>query len=132
MTEELTLFNWREYEDPFPLGYVTNGEQIKGATIPFHELKNYIGKKVLLEMPRESAIDYKVIKVIEFFENHEKVYKWENGVAVQTGTCSVIRFTDKAKHKFGNSWLSELYCKNGRIKTHYSHPECVYELRRTK
>lgn len=99
-----------EFTKELPLGYVDNGEEMKGRMIPFKELRDYIGQRILLEMPRQSAVDYKVIKVTNYYE----------------GEIDTIGYTDKKKEK-ENAWTRDIYCRNGTGTRMYD--VCMYELK---
>ena len=94
-----------------PLGYVEDGEKLKGKMIPFRDLKAYIGKRVLLEMPRQSAVDYKVIKITGYYQHDD---------------FDRVGYTDNKKPE--HAWASESYCKNGK-GAGQRFPECMYELK---
>ena len=100
----------------YPLGYINRNEftleDIKGEQIHFRDLQNMVGKKVLLEMPRQSAVDYRIVEITWFKPDAEDVYSGE--------TYEPIGKTDKAgindhrgrKKSYGS--ISEMYTRGGR------------------
>ena len=114
-----------------PLGYLKNGEEVKykGDEIPYQQLAEYIGQRVLLESPRQSAADYKVIIVTSYHKEIDKVYEWKDGKGKLIGTCDRIGFTDDNRRHKENSWLSEMYCRNGRYHRD-GYADTMYQLKR--
>lgn len=130
--KQISIFDALGRPQPLPLGYARNGERLKGDMIPFASLGNYIGKQVLLEMPRQSAVDYKVIMVTGFDEASDPVYETRFGNTVDTGKrASACSYSDNDRTKKTNARVSELFCKNGRYETS-RYPECMYEIRRAE
>ena len=104
----------------------------KGEMIPFQKLKNYIGKRVLIEMPRESAIDYKVVMIKNYYENADHSYRYnaETGDYEMEHTYDKVGFSDdKRKAHKENSWVGEIYCRNGRWEPTFAYPECFFEYK---
>ena len=127
MTGQMTIFDFMTKREPLPLGYVKNGEALKGRMIPFRDLAAYVGKRVLLEIVRESAVDYKVILVTNYYQDHDNVYCWKDGKAVMMQVCDRVGYSDDNRTQKCNSWVSEMYCRNG-IGKDVMFPECMYEL----
>ena len=111
---QLTLFDILPKE--IPLGYIRDGEvdAFKGDVIPFSQLANYIEERVLMECPRQSATDYKVVLVKKYLTDSDKVYNWRNGTSELVGTCDRVRLSDDNKRGKANMWVSEMFCKDGR------------------
>ena len=136
--EQMNIFDYIPKIDSskFHVGEYLPGEiveEVKGKMIPFADLEKYIGRRILVEMPRQSATDYRVIKVTSFRKDSDNVYSYDKSSKSEkerykiTGTAHRIGFTtDKRKEK-ENSWTSEMYCSNGRYHS-YPYPECMYEL----
>ena len=135
---QLSMFDILPKEKPadIPCGIMNEPEYV-GAEIPFVELKNYIGKKVV----KKYEGGYKVYKVIEYIENSDTFYKRVRPLpdnALQYGevvndyihdvcgqkeamkcyepflTCDRVALTDKEGGNEANSWISEAYCSGGR------------------
>ena len=107
----------------------------KGDMIPFQRLKDYIGKRVLIEMPRESAVDYRVVMIKNYYENADHSYKLnkKTGKYEMEHTYDKVGYSDdKNKAHKENSWVGEIYCKNGRWKPEGNfseYAECFYEYK---
>lgn len=113
------------------LGYVDNGCGMIGPEIPFARLGEYIGKKILISSPRESSTDYKIVIVTSFRKDGENVYRYSSTKTYEIiGKASRIGFTDDNRRKKENSWVSELYCTNGRYKGSNKYQSCMYEINR--
>ena len=110
-----------------PLGFVKKDDvdDVKGAEIPYNDLDRYIGKKILYSMPRQGAIDYKVVLMTSFSRDCENIYD-EDGKPV--GKVSRAGFSDNTRNHKENSWTNELYCSNGRYKGEAPYQSCMYEL----
>lgn len=112
-----------------PLGYINNEQlqDIRGKQVRFRDLQRYVGKKVLLEMPRESAIGYRVVRITWFLPDVEGVY--------DAFTLDEIGKTDKAgisikdgRKEHGS--ISELYTNGGRWDDDsFPYRETVYEIK---
>ena len=105
----------------------------KGEMIPFQKLRDYIGKRVLIEMPRQSAVDYKVVMIKNYYENADHSYRYDpaTGEYLMEHTYDKVGFSDDKKkaHK-ENSWVGEIFCRNGRWKptgNFSEYAECFYE-----
>lgn len=119
-----------------PCGYIDDPDLL-GREIPFPDLKNYIGKKVV----KAYEGGYKVYKVIEYIENCDTYYKrvrpipdnafhydeyvneYIYSVVGQKAamacyeaafTCDRIALSDKEGSEQANAWTSETYCKGGK------------------
>ncbi len=107
----------------------------KGRMIPFQELKHFIGRRVLLEMPRESAVDYKVVMIKSYYENAEHSYRYNKvtGEYEMEHTYDKVGMSDEnRKNHKENSWVGEIFCKNGRWKptgNFSEYAECFYEYK---
>ena len=107
------------------LGYIKDAdiEKYKGALIVFSELPEHIGERVLMECPRQSAVDYKVVLVKKYLTDSDKVYRWDKGDSELIGTCDRVRLSDDNRRGKANMWVSEMYCRDGRYCT------CMYPVR---
>ena len=148
-----------------PLGYLKDGEekQFVGRELRFQELKDLIGKKCIVSNSTYSYPDfkisntwYKVIKITQYFEGCDKVYRKVKPIpegCIQYGEfvndyihdnvgqeeamdcyevayiCDRVGFTDKDKSDKSNGWVSEMYCNNGRHEPATERPETFYELK---
>lgn len=101
------------------LGYIKDEEveAYKGDLIPFSQLIDYIEKAILMECPRQSAIDYKVVRVKRYLTDIDNVYRWKNGDSEFIGTCDRVSLTDDNRKGKENMWCSEMYCRDGRYCT---------------
>lgn len=135
-------------------GY-TDDVSLIGRELRFDELKNLIGKKCIICSPRQSAIDYKVIKITDYWTDCDKVYKmvrklpegclqygdWVNdyihdvcgqkeamGCYELDYTCDRVGYVDKDKNNQSDHFLSEMYCKNGRFDPVDGYADTFYEL----
>ncbi len=103
----------------------------KGTMIPFQNLNDYIGKRVVIEMPRESAVDYKVVMIKSYRKNADHSYRFNKatGEYVISHTYDKVGFSDDKRRFKENSWVGEIFCSNGRWKPIYAYPECFYEYK---
>lgn len=135
-------------------GY-TEDLSLIGRELRFNELQGMIGKKVLLCSPRQSAVDYKVIRITDYWVDHDKVYKmvrpipegclhysdrvndYIHDVCGQKEAmdcyeldyiCDRVGFVDNDKQKQSDHFLSEMYCKNGRFNPMNEYADTFYEL----
>ena len=154
--KQLTIFDViadvkpKEKPKDIPCGY-TEDTSIVGSAIPFTELKNYIGKKVI----KSDGRNYKVYQVIEYFESCDTFYKRvkplpDNDIGYgeivneyihdvcgikecmscyePAFKCDRIALSDNGG-KTANSWISEAYCSNGRFRIDNDYPYTFYEIR---
>lgn len=108
-----------------PLGYLRTEEDVKrykGDQIPFRQLEQYIGRRVLYEMPRQDAVDYKVIQITSYHKECDRIYNWGIDNDELIGTCDRIGYTDDNRKLKENSWVSEHFFSDGR----YHDPEARY------
>lgn len=119
-----------------PCGYISDPDLV-GEQIPFTDLRNYIGKKVV----KAYEGGYKVYKVIEYIEQSDTFYKRVRPLpdtAMKYGdivneyihdvcgqkeamacyepyfTCDRVALSDKEGTDKANAWVSEAWCKDGR------------------
>ncbi len=123
---QTTLFEYKHRNTA--LGYVLDNDigAIRGASISFDRLSDYIGKKVLLEMPRQSATDYKIIKIIRFWKDCDNCYIQNGSKFTVHGKVSKVAYVDDKK--FREYSANELYYSNGRYAGKTSYQSCMYEL----
>ena len=137
-----------------PCGY-TDDMSLIGRELRFDELKNLIGKKCIICSPRQSAIDYMVIKITDYWVDCDKVYKqvrelpegclqysdrvndYIHDVCGQKEamdcyeldyTCDRVGYVNKDKNTVSDHFLSEMYCSNGRYEPVNSFADTFYEL----
>jgi hypothetical protein len=137
--KQLTIFDVLPDDKPktIPCGY-TQDRSIVGKAIPFTELKNYIGRKII----KIENGNYKVLKVIEYIENSDTFWKrfkelpdnsLHYGDVVNSYihdvcgikecmscykpffTCDRAELSDKENSDTANCYLSEAYCETGRF-----------------
>lgn len=153
--KQITIFDIIEVPiKDIPCGYIDDMSLI-GRELRFNELKNLIGKKCVIACPRQSAIDYKVIKIMDYWEDHDKIYRQVkplpenclhysdrvNGyihdvvgqdIAMECyeveAICDRVGYADQDKYQQSNSWVSEMYCSNGRFEPIAAYSETFYEL----
>jgi len=138
--KQLDIFDILPKELPLdvPCGIISDTDLI-GEVIPFTELKNYIGKKVV----KRYEGGYKVYKVIEYMESTDTFYKRVKPLPDNTlhygeivneyihdvvgipecmacydvaFKCDRVALSDKEGSNLANSWISEAYCGNGRYE----------------
>lgn len=154
--KQMTIFDIiPETTRDIPCGYIDDISLI-GRELRFNELQGMIGKKVLLCSPRQSAIDYKVIKITDYWVDCDKVYKmvrpipegclhysdrvndYIHDVCGQKEAmdcyeldyiCDRVGFVDKDKNNQSDHFLSEMYCRNGRFDPMNEYADTFYELR---
>lgn len=156
--KQITIFDLFQSKDTeIPCGYLKEEQYyLIGKEIPFVQLKDLIGHKVVNSVITESHTWYKVYKVIDYFENSDKYYKqvrelpdnsFKYGEIVNDYihdvvgikecmecyeldfTCDRIALSDSNLNNKANAWVSEANCSNGRFE--YSglpYPETFYEL----
>ena len=155
--KQMTIFDIIEKpkKEP-PCGYIDD-LLLVGRELRFQELKNMIGKKVVCSVSTESHTWYKVYKVIDYFEEHDKFYKQvrklpENSIGYGqivndyihdvvgikecmdcyelSFICDRVVLSDSNLNDKANAWVSEAYCSNGRFKANtFDYPETFYELK---
>lgn len=111
------------------LGYIKNEDVSRylGKEIRFDDLGNYIGRRVIMKMPRQSAIDYKCIYLLEILQDSDDVYEWTGSGAKKVGACSRVRFTDHPRLRDVHASVSEMHCSSGRY-CRDNHPVTFYEI----
>ena len=82
-----------------------------GTLINFNELKDYIGRKVIY---RNEAGNYKLVKVVDFYEDHNAVYR-------------KIKDIPAGKHDCGEYISSHIYNLNSYLQDCY---EVAYRTNR--
>ena len=111
-----------------PLGYVD--ESRKGKVIPFQELANYIGRRVVIELAWQSGVCYRVVMIKNYYKDADHTYRLNKstGEYEMEHTYDKVGYSDDKKkaHK-ENSWVGEIHCKNGRWKPYFEYPNCFYE-----
>lgn len=135
-------------------GYIDDLSLI-GRELSFNELKEMIGKKVVICAPRQSATDYKVIKVTSYWTDCDRIYKrvrplpagclnysnqvndYVHDVCGQKEamacyeldyTCDRIGYVTKDNKNSPDHFVSEAWCRNGRFETQDEFPYSFYEL----
>lgn len=133
-----------------PCGYIEDKDLV-GKEIPFTDLRNYIGKKVV----KTYAAGYKVYRVIEYIEESDTYYKRVRPLpesAMRYGNivneyvhdvvgqkeamkcydvafvCDRIALSDKEGSNKANAWISEAYCSNGRYNIQPENACSFHEL----
>ena len=141
---QLSLFDILPKQLPLdvPCGYISDPDLV-GEQIPFTDLRNYVGKKVV----KAYEGGYKVCKVIEYIEQSDTFYKrvrplpdtamkyseivneYIHDVVGQKEAmacydvafvCDRVALSDKDGDKKANAWISEAYCGGGRFNEVYS------------
>ena len=157
---QMTIFDIIEGpKKEIPCGYIKEEDEtiLVGRELRFNELQRMIGKKVILCSPRQSAVDYKVIRITDYWSDCDKVYKmvrsipegclhysdrvndYIHDVCGQKEAmdcyeldyiCDRVGFVDKDKNNKSDHFLSEMYCKNGRFDPMDEYADTFYELNR--
>ena len=143
LTEQMSLVDFAvaTTAEP-PIGWLEDVDKYKGEMIPFRDLENYVGKRIIIGMPRQSTTDYKVVKLTSYHKDCDTIYRWGSGdseshstcgwinkEAVAIGKCDRVGYSDDARREKENSWVSEMYCSNGRFDTYGNYPECMYRIK---
>lgn len=125
---QLTLFDLMPKQ--LSLGYMADDEvaAYKGEPIPFKDLANRIEERVIEEMPREGAIDYRVVLVKKYLTDCDKVYMWKDGKAEVAGTCDRVSLSDDNRRGKANMWLSEMHCADSQHCTS-RHPTRFFKIK---
>ena len=124
------------FSKDIPLGYYhgfgseDNKYGIKrGRVIPFRELKNYIGRKVIVRCSTESCDWYRVVEIHSYMPDASHSYKWDNKLKdyVVEHTYDKVSYKLKERSKdFGID--SEIYCEDGRFGPAHDYPSRYYEM----
>lgn len=153
--KQITIFDIiPETTRDIPCGYIDDISLI-GRELRFNELQGMIGKKVVICSPRQSAIDYAVIKITDYWVDCDKVYKqvrplpegclrygervndYIHDVCGQKEamdcyeldyTCDRVGYVDKDKNNQSDHFVSEMWCKNGRFDPMNEYADTFYEL----
>ena len=129
-TEQMTLFDIFDIAD-LPVGHWLTKDEINlylGEMIPFQDLKNLIGEKIIVEYPRQSVTDYKVVVVTGYYKDHDHSWRCQDGQYVIDKTYDRIGYSDDKRSHKENSWVGEIYCRNGRFDGG-AFPECMFAIR---
>lgn len=80
-----------------------------GAEVLFYDAAERIGDLFIIEMPRQSAIDYKVVKIEKFLPDMENVY-WYNGekyIPYPTKNSRIIAYDGhRQRCLFNDNWFA--------------------------
>lgn len=108
--EQMTMSDFLPKE--LPLGWLKDEDVAlyKGDIIPFERLPDYIGERIIEELPRQSAIDYRIVLVKDYLKGSDKVYRWKDGDSELIGICDRVRLSDDNRKGKANIWVSEMYC----------------------
>lgn len=125
---QLTIFDILPKE--LKLGYIKDEEveAYKGSIITFSQLADFIEEAVLMECPRQSAVDYRVVRVKKYLTDCDKVYRWSDGDSELIGVCDRVSLTDDNRKGKANMWVSEMYCIDGRYCT-TKYPHRFYRIK---
>lgn len=155
--KQLTIFDFLPAKQEIPCGYIEEHDEISliGRELRFTELKDMIGEKCIVSVTTESRRWYKVIKIVDYWENHDKIYKQvrdlpENDIGYPERVndyihdvcgikecmdcyeidyiCDRIAYTDKENGKEAKGWVSESWCSNGRFEPLSETTETFYEI----
>ena len=132
-TKKETPFKSDKADKEIPYGYLKSEDvaKIKGHQIQFRDLKGMIGQQVLLESPRESAIDYPPVKITDYRENSTECFRRTKGDFISLGKIDEVFFTDgRSKNGKSIGIISEMYCRGGRHSEHFPYPEAFYMINR--
>ena len=132
-------------EEIKPGCYIPNLKEKVGRKIPFRELKEYIGKIVIMSLDSKFT-SFKAVKITSFWRDSERVYttplsdayigeylhdhmytKENREKCKFLGMADRIGYSDDKRGK-ENSWVSEMHCNNGRYEPKGSHSECFFEI----
>lgn len=150
MTGQISINDYLSKD--IPLGWVDDSKI--GAIIPFQNLKDYIGKRVIYRSAIGSNTDEgffnKLVLIKEYLDKSDTYYTIEEDGNVsfyndyirsisskdkqekmkKAFVCDRIAYSDDNRTKKANSWLSEAFCINGRYRiTHNSSSVCFCEYK---
>lgn len=155
--QQISIFDLIEItHKDIPCGYIKEEDEsiLVGRELRFSELKDMIGKKCLVSATTESRRWYKVVKILTYKEDCDKIYKQvrelpENDIGYGEYvnefihdvvgikecmdcyevdyTCDRVGFANNDKRKEPDGWVSESWCSGGRFKT-YGTTEAFFEL----
>ena len=150
--EQMSIFDFLQQEKDTSCRWLKDGDDdLIGKVIPFHELKNMIGKKVVMSCVNSG---YRIIRITDYHENCRTIYKRvrplpDNDIGYGEyvndyihDVCGIkecmacyepyltfdgVSYSDKEKGK-ANSYASEYYCTGGRWNMIDSVNETFHEL----
>jgi hypothetical protein len=136
--EQITIFDFIQQEKDTSCRWLKDGDDdLIGKVIPFRELKNMIGEKVIVNTVTSG---YRIVRIFDYYENCNTIYKRVRplpnsdigyGEYVNEYTHDVVgikecmacyepfavfdmvAYTDKDKSN-AKSYVSEYYCTGGR------------------
>ncbi len=140
--QQLTIFDFLPAKKEIHCGYIKEEDEnsLIGRELRFTELKNMIGEKCIVSVTTQSRRWYKVIKIVDYWENHDKIYKQVRDLPDVCGIkecmdcyeidyiCDLIAYTDKENGKEAKGWVSESWCSNGRFNPVSGTTETFYEI----
>lgn len=160
--KQITIFDIIAQDTPagpqsIVCGYIKD-TSIVGREIAFQDLRAYIGKKIIKAEGTTDRMNFKVCKVIEYYDGCDTFYKrvrplppnkMRYGPFVNSFIhdvvgikecmqcyepafiCDRVALSDNDKNQ-ANAWVSEAYCSNGRFEPVLEYPaqflETFYEI----
>lgn len=140
-------------EDRVPFGTLED-ENLIGRELRFKELKDFVGKKVVLVSEQPYTDHYSVVKITKFWEEADAIYKrvrelperWANTYEDRVNdyihdhcgareamacyelecTCDSVSYARKERELSGDCGVSEMYCSNGRCTPLWSKFLCTF------
>ena len=130
-------------------------DDLIGEVIPFRELKNRIGEKVIVGSLSGSGGNYRIVRITDYRENSHKIYKRARPLPPNDigygeyvneyihDVCGIkecmdcydlfmlvdsVVFSDNDKHKNGNCFISEYWCAGGKWNYPQRTLEAFHEL----
>lgn len=116
---QMSIYDYIQKDQNIALGFIKDSEAIrlKGKVIPFADLVNYIGKKVLLESPKQGHTYYKVILGKFFEEDEQSVWNQDKeGRSIMVGKSSRFGYAFDEKRPEKLAYADEMYSSTGRYE----------------
>ena len=155
--EQMSIFDFLQQEKDTSCRWLKDGDDdLIGKVIPFRELKNMIGKKVIASCGVTAGkSNYRIVLITDYYENSHKIYKRARplpptdigyGEYVNDyihDVCGIkecmecyepfmefdsVMYSDTSRSKKGNCSISEYWCTGGRWNYPQHALETFHEL----
>ena len=153
--EQMSIFDFLQPKDTSCRWLKDGDDYLIGKVIPFRELKNMIGKKVIVSSTNGKGSNYRIVQITGYYENLCKIYKRARPLPPSDigygeyvndfvhDICGIkecmdcydlfmefdsVSYSDVDKRKKGNCSLNEYWCTGGRWNMPTSFIETFHEL----
>lgn len=153
--EQMSIFDFLQPKDTSCRWLKDGDDCLIGKVIPFRDLKNMVGKKVIVSTMNGNGSNYRIVQITDYHENSHKIYKRARPLPSNDigygeyvndyihDVCGIkecmecydlfmefdcVSFSDADKRKKGNCSISEYWCTGGRWNMPASHIETFHEL----